>query len=207
MIPRGESGGGAWDVAAPAAGFGYSFAATNVAMAFLKEPRLPDQLAQLTIMGGVIRGPDDLHPEVPAPICTRRRPSAGAASGSAFWSAQRRRNIRATSFLDMPRSTAANTFSLRSFECGFYAGSLASRLIPTQAAVRTTLCAAAIPHAHVHDVYGCRFTFSKLTADEQPPQRLDIDTSTAQRILVTVPAMAVRRLWVQSRLAKGLPLL
>jgi purine nucleosidase len=34
---------------------------TNVAMAFLKEPRLPEQLAQLTIMGGVVRGPDDLH--------------------------------------------------------------------------------------------------------------------------------------------------
>jgi purine nucleosidase len=34
---------------------------TNVAMAFLKEPRLPEQLMQLTIMGGVIRGPDDLH--------------------------------------------------------------------------------------------------------------------------------------------------
>ncbi len=34
---------------------------TNVAMAFLREPRLPEQLAQLTIMGGVVRGPDDLH--------------------------------------------------------------------------------------------------------------------------------------------------
>lgn len=34
---------------------------TNVAMAFLREPRLPEQLMQLTIMGGVIRGPDDLH--------------------------------------------------------------------------------------------------------------------------------------------------
>ena len=34
---------------------------TNVAMAFLREPKLPEQLARLTIMGGVFRGPEDLH--------------------------------------------------------------------------------------------------------------------------------------------------
>ena len=34
---------------------------TNVAMAFLKEPHLPELLDHLTIMGGVVRGPTDLH--------------------------------------------------------------------------------------------------------------------------------------------------
>lgn len=34
---------------------------TNIAMAFLKEPSLPEQLANLTIMGGAIRGPSNFH--------------------------------------------------------------------------------------------------------------------------------------------------
>lgn len=34
---------------------------TNVALAFLKEPRLEQNLARLTIMGGVLRGPGKLH--------------------------------------------------------------------------------------------------------------------------------------------------
>ncbi len=34
---------------------------TNVALAFLKEPRLPKQLAHLTIMAGAARGASDLH--------------------------------------------------------------------------------------------------------------------------------------------------
>jgi purine nucleosidase len=34
---------------------------TNVALAFRKEPRLAQALAHLTIMGGAIRGPRDLH--------------------------------------------------------------------------------------------------------------------------------------------------
>lgn len=34
---------------------------TNIAMAFLKEPGLPDQLANMTIMGGAIRGPSNFH--------------------------------------------------------------------------------------------------------------------------------------------------
>jgi purine nucleosidase len=33
---------------------------TNVALAFLREPRLPAALARLTIMGGAVRGPDRL---------------------------------------------------------------------------------------------------------------------------------------------------
>ena len=33
---------------------------TNVALAFGREPRLPQYLAQLTVMGGAIRGPDSL---------------------------------------------------------------------------------------------------------------------------------------------------
>jgi hypothetical protein len=53
MIPRGDSGGGAWDVAAPAAGFGYSFAASAVVTVAGAHG---DQKLQLGAPGGAGQG-------------------------------------------------------------------------------------------------------------------------------------------------------
>jgi len=69
--------------------------------------------------------------------------------------------------------------------------------------VETTLGAAlrvaAGPHAYVHGVDG-RFASSsswKRMASEQPPQSFGVDPSTAQRVVETAPAPAVRRLQAQ----------
>jgi hypothetical protein len=65
-----------------------------------------------------------------------------------------------------------------------------------EAALRTTPCVAAIPHAHVHGV-DWRFAFSKRKAGEQPPQSLGVDSSTAERVVEAAPPTAVRRLQAQ----------
>src|SRR5919107_5245089 len=55
---------------------------TNVALALLREPRLAQRLAHLTVMGGAVRGPDTLSlalaehnikcdPEAAHPVCAR----------------------------------------------------------------------------------------------------------------------------------------
>jgi hypothetical protein len=62
-----------------------------------------------------------------------------------------------------------------------------------KAALRATLCVAAIPHAHVHGVYG-RFASSKWMVGEQPPQSLGVDSSAAERVVEAAPATAMRRL-------------
>jgi hypothetical protein len=64
-----------------------------------------------------------------------------------------------------------------------------------EAALRATLCVAAIPNAHIHGVDGRRrFASSKRIVGEQPPQSLGVDSSTAERVVETAPATAVRRL-------------
>jgi hypothetical protein len=57
----------------------------------------------------------------------------------------------------------------------------------------TALRIAAIPHAHVHGIYGS-FASGKRMVSEQPPQSLGVDSSMAERVVETAPATAVRRL-------------
>jgi hypothetical protein len=54
---------------------------------------------------------------------------------------------------------------------------VAGRMV-VEAALRTTLCVAAIPHANVYGVDG-GFASSKRKASEQPPQSVSVDPSTA----------------------------
>src|SRR5215210_2058452 len=71
---------------------------------------------------------------------------------------------------------------------------VAGRVV-VEAALRATLCVAAIPYAHVHGVDGrCCFASSKRMAGEQPPQSLGVDSSPAERVVEATPATAVRRL-------------
>ena len=67
-----------------------------------------------------------------------------------------------------------------------------------EAALRATLCVAAIPYANVHGVDGRRrFASSKRIVGEQPPQSLGVDSSTAERVVESAPATAMRRLQAQ----------
>ena len=74
---------------------------------------------------------------------------------------------------------------------------VAGRMV-VEAALRTTRCVAAIPHAHVHGVEGRRrFASGKRMVSEQPPQSLDVDSSTAERAVEAAPPTAMRRLQAQ----------
>jgi hypothetical protein len=67
-----------------------------------------------------------------------------------------------------------------------------------EAALRTTFCVAAIPHASVHGVDGRRrFASGKRMVSEQPPQSLGVDSSSAERVVETAPPTAMRRLQAQ----------
>jgi hypothetical protein len=70
-----------------------------------------------------------------------------------------------------------------------------ARRMVVEAALRATLCVAAIPNAHVHGVDGCRrFASSKRIVGEQPPQSLGVDSSMAERVIEAAPPTAMRRL-------------
>jgi hypothetical protein len=67
-----------------------------------------------------------------------------------------------------------------------------------EAALRTTLCVAAIPHASVHGIDGRgRFASGKRMVSEQPPQSMGVDSSMAERVVETAPPTAMRRLQAQ----------
>jgi hypothetical protein len=68
-----------------------------------------------------------------------------------------------------------------------------ARRMVVESALRATLCIAAIPHAHVHGIYG-GFASSERMVGEQPPQSLGVDSSMAEGVVETAPATAVRRL-------------
>jgi hypothetical protein len=73
-----------------------------------------------------------------------------------------------------------------------------ARRMVVEAALRTTLCVAAIPHASVHGIDGRgRFTSGKRMVSEQPPQSMGVDSSMAERVVETAPPTAMRRLQAQ----------
>src|SRR5215208_2396903 len=73
-----------------------------------------------------------------------------------------------------------------------------ARRMVVEAALRATLCVAAIPHAYVHGVDGRRrFASSKRIVGEQPPQSSGVDSSMAERVIEAAPPTAMRRLQAQ----------